>query len=78
MLGFEPLTVIRQKILNKIQAKYNINAENMAQLTNYFTSNVDSDKELEIKRKEKQIEVLENISSFLDSSFSFMILVSSL
>ena len=63
MLGFEPLTVIRQKILNKIQAKYNINAENMAQLTNYFTSNVDSDKELEIKRKEKQIEVLENILS---------------
>ena len=63
MLGFEPLTVIRQKILTKIQAKYNINEENMTQLTNYFESNNESDKELEIKRKEKQIEVLENILS---------------
>jgi hypothetical protein len=63
MLGFEPIIVIRQKILAKIQAKYNINAENMEQLTNYFESNEDSDKELEIKRKEKQIEVLENILS---------------
>lgn len=63
MLGFEPLTVIRQKILTKIQAKYNINAENMAQLTNYFENNNDTDKELEIKRKEKQIEVLDNILS---------------
>ena len=35
----------------------------MAQLTNYFESNKDSDKELEVKRKEKQIEVLENILS---------------
>ena len=33
----------------------------MTQLTNYFESNTESDKELEIKRKEKQIEVLENI-----------------
>ena len=63
MLGFEPLTVIRQKILTKIQTKYNINEENMKLLSNYFESNVDSDKELEIKRKEKQIEVLENILS---------------
>ena len=63
MLGFEPIIVIRQKILAKIQAKYNINAENMEQLTNYFESNEDSDKELEIGRKEKQIEVLENILS---------------
>ena len=63
MLGFEPITVIRQKILAKIQAKYNINEENMNILTNYFESNVDSDKELEIRRKEKQIEVLENILS---------------
>ena len=63
MLGFEPIIVIRQKILAKIQAKYNINAENMEQLTNYFESNEDSDKELEIKRKEKQIEALENILS---------------
>ena len=63
VLGFEPLTVIRQKILAKIQAKYTINAENMAQLTTYFESNKDSDKELEVKRKEKQIEVLENILS---------------
>ena len=61
LIGFEPLTVIRQKILNKIQTKYNINKENMTQLTNYFESNTESDKELEIKRKEKQIEVLENI-----------------
>ena len=35
----------------------------MAQLTNYFESNTESDKELEIRRKEKQIEVLENILS---------------
>ena len=63
MLGFEPITVIRQKILTKIQAKYNINTENMNILTNYFESNADSDKELEVKRKEKQIEVLENILS---------------
>ena len=63
MLGFEPLTVIRQKILTKIQTKYNINEENMKLLSNYFESNVDSDKELEIKRKEKQVEVLENILS---------------
>ena len=63
MLGFEPITVIRQKILSKIQAKYNINEENMNILTNYFDSNAESDKELEIKRKEKQIEVLENILS---------------
>ena len=33
----------------------------MTQLTNYFESHTESDKELEIKRKEKQIEVLENI-----------------
>ena len=63
MLGFEPITVIRQKILTKIQAKYNINTENMNILTNYFESKADSDKELEVKRKEKQIEVLENILS---------------
>ena len=63
LIGFEPLTVIRQKILNKIQTKYNINKENMTLLTNYFESNTESDKELEIKRKEKQIEVLENILS---------------
>jgi len=44
MLGFEPLTVIRQKILTKIQTKYNINEENMKLLSNYFESNVDSDK----------------------------------
>ena len=61
MLGFEPITVIRQKILDKIKAKYSINEENMNILTNYFESNADSDKELEVKRKEKQIEVLENI-----------------
>ena len=63
MLGFEPITVIRQKILDKIKAKYSINEENMNILTNYFESNADSDKELEVKRKEKQIEVLENILS---------------
>ena len=45
MLGFEPIIVIRQKILAKIQAKYNINAENIEQLNNYFESNKDSNKE---------------------------------
>ena len=59
MLGFEPLTVIRQKILNKIQLKYNIDKENMEQLSSYFDSNSESDKLLENKRREKQIEVLE-------------------
>ena len=63
MLGFEPLTVIRQKILAKIQAKYNIDAENMSQLTSYFEANSESDKELEKQRKEKQIEVLEKLLS---------------
>lgn len=63
MLGFEPLTVIRQKILSKIQAKYNINAENMNQLTSYFESNSESDKDLERQRKEKQIEVLDKLLS---------------
>ena len=63
MIGFEPLTVIRQKILNKIQSKYNINEENMTILTNYFESNAEDDNELEIKRKEKQIETLEIILS---------------
>ena len=51
MLGFEPLTVIRQKILAKIQTKYNIDAENMNQLSLYFESNNDSDKELEKQRR---------------------------
>ena len=63
MLGFEPLTVIRQKILTKIQTKYNIDAENMSQLTSYFESNNESDKELEKQRKEKQIEVLDKLLS---------------
>ena len=63
MIGFEPLTVIRQKILNKIQSKYNINEENMTILTNYFESNAEDDNELETKRKEKQIETLEIILS---------------
>ena len=63
MLGFEPLTVIRQKILSKIQTKYNIDAENMSQLSSYFESNSESDKELEKQRKEKQIEVLEKLVS---------------
>ena len=63
LLGFEPLTVIRQKILAKIQAKYNIDAENMSQLTSYFEANSESDKELEKQRKEKQIEVLEKLLS---------------
>ena len=63
MLGFEPLTVIRQKILTKIQTKYNINAENMSQLSSYFESNSENDKELENKRREKQIEVLNNLLS---------------
>lgn len=63
MLGFEPLTVIRQKILTKIQTKYNINAENMSQLSSYFESNSENDKELENKRREKQIEVLDNLLS---------------
>ena len=51
MLGFEPLTVIRQKILNKIQIKYSIDKENMEQLSSYFDSNSESDKLLENKRK---------------------------
>ena len=63
MLGFEPLTVIRQKILAKIQTKYNIDAENMSQLTSYFEANSESDKELEKQRKEKQIEVLDKLLS---------------
>ena len=63
MLGFEPLTVIRQKILTKIQSKYNINEENMNQLSSYFESNSENDKELENKRREKQIEVLDNLLS---------------
>ena len=63
MLGFEPLTVIRQKILNKIQLKYSIDKENMEQLSSYFDSNSESDKLLENKRREKQIEVLEKLLS---------------
>ena len=63
MLGFEPLTVIRQKILSKIQTKYSIDAENMNQLSSYFESNNESDKELEKQRKEKQIEVLDKLLS---------------
>ena len=45
MLGFEPLTVIRQKILTKIQTKYSIDEENMRQLSSYFESNSENDKE---------------------------------
>ena len=63
MLGFEPLTVIRQKILAKIQSKYNIDKENMNQLASYFESNNENDKELENKRREKQVEVLNNLLS---------------
>ena len=63
MLGFEPLTVIRQKILSKIQTKYSIDAENMNQLSSYFESNNESDKELEKQRKERQIEVLDKLLS---------------
>ena len=63
LLGFEPLMIIRQKILSKIQNKYNIDKENMDQLTEYFESNSENDKEIEIKRKEKQIEVLDKLLS---------------
>ena len=63
MLGFEPLTVIRQKILAKIQSKYNIDKENMNQLASYFESNNENEKELENKRREKQVEVLNNLLS---------------
>ena len=63
MLGFEPLTVIRQKILTKIQTKYSIDEENMRQLSSYFESNSENDKELEKKRKEKQIEALDKLLS---------------
>lgn len=62
MLGFEPLTVIKQKILTKIQAKYSINTENMNELSEYFNNNI-NDKELEIKRRQKQIEVLNKMLS---------------
>ena len=61
MLGFEPLTVIRQKILSKIQTKYNIDEDNMNQLSLYFESYNESDKELKKQRKEKQIEVLKKL-----------------
>lgn len=62
MLGFEPLTIIRQKILSKIQTKYNINVENMNELAIYFETNTD-DKELIERRHQKQIEVLNKIIS---------------
>ena len=61
-LGFEPLTVIKQKILTKIQTKYSINAENMNELSDYFNNNI-NDKDLEIKRRQKQIEVLNKMLS---------------
>ena len=66
MIGFEPLSIIRKKILSKIQIKYNINEENMKELENHFNSNEDDDERLNDKRHENQIEVLKKIIS--DSS----------
>ena len=66
MIGFEPLSIIRKKILSKIQIKYNINEENMKELENHFNSNEDDDERLNNKRHENQIEVLKKIIS--DSS----------
>ena len=36
MIGFEPLTIIRTKILNKLQIKYSISEENIKELANHF------------------------------------------
>ena len=66
MIGFEPLSIIRKKILSKIQIKYNINEENMKELENHFNSNEEDDERLNNKRHENQIEVLKKIIS--DSS----------
>jgi hypothetical protein len=66
MIGFEPISIIRKKILSKIQIKYNINEENMKELENHFNSNEDDDERLNDKRHENQIEVLKKIIS--DSS----------
>ena len=66
MIGFEPISIIRKKILSKIQIKYNINEENMKELENHFNSNEDDDERLNNKRHENQIEVLKKIIS--DSS----------
>ncbi len=63
MIGFEPLSIIRKKILNKIQMKYNINEENMKELENHFNLTEEDDEKLNIKRHENQIEVLKKIIS---------------
>ena len=63
MIGFEPLNIIRKKILNKIQMKYNINEENMKELENHFNLTEEDEENLNIKRHENQIEVLKKIIS---------------
>ena len=63
MIGFEPLSIIRKKILNKIQMKYNINEENMKELENHFNLTEEDEENLNIKRHENQIEVLKKIIS---------------
>ena len=63
MIGFEPLSIIRKKILSKIQIKYNINEENMKELENHFNLTEEDEENLNIKRHENQIEVLKKIIS---------------
>ena len=63
MIGFEPLTIIRTKILNKLQIKYSISEENIKELANHFNSSEEDDELLNQKRHDDQLAALKKMIS---------------
>lgn len=63
MTGFETLSIIRKKILNKIQIKYSISEENIKELANHFDQTEEMDEMLNTKRKDDQMAALKKMIS---------------
>lgn len=63
--GFEPSEVIKNKIINKIQQKYNIKEENLLSLKNILISEKYYEEDLRIlnKRTEDQIKLLKTLAN---------------
>ena len=66
--GFEPINIIRKKIINKIQGKYSINEENIKELAQRFSQS--DDVNLNEKRREDQLNALKKITS-VNSLFTY-------
>lgn len=63
MSGFEPLNIIRSKVLSKLQKKYSINESNMKELSSRFNASEEEDENLNKKRNEEQLAALKKIVS---------------